>query len=426
MVRRPRIFLSHSSSRCTVESGCQCRRYLESLERHLVDSGCDPVVDKGFLNGGDEWDEKVLKEIKTSHGMVILISPHALTSHYVMKEAIVATAEKVGSDDAFLILPVLLPGVRRSQLAGSGLEKLNLGRFDMVDWSSAAGPAQPPPKIAASLLPLVERLGGVPHPEVTDFVAGRMTDVPAAVLEQAATILGVPTLAHATDHSRHRVAQGLLAERPVRGPGDACALRSALKSVLPQVRLSEHRADIVDVVVPYARVPKADAERLRAVAHGAGDRVALLPAEHGETPDMYVRRASETPEPWTLCRPGPRLDVPGYVEGLLAEIRELLIEEIAWGFPCDDDELCDLLARHEQESGPFTVVLGRPPDPGLLDALLARFPRLLFLFAHRQAVASPGAAGRVRLEGMTPGQEQDMIRTHRQFTTRSADGGRCR
>ncbi|MET7755306.1 toll/interleukin-1 receptor domain-containing protein [Streptomyces sp. NPDC005389] len=425
MLRRPRIFLSHSSSRCSAETGCECRRYLEALERLVGEHDCEPVVDKRFLNGGDEWDEEVLKEIKTSHGMVVLISPHALTSHYVMKEAIVALAEKVGSDGAFLILPVLLPGVRRSQLKDSVLEKLNLGRFDMVDWSSAAGPGTPPEKIAASLRPLVERLGGVPYPEVTAFVAGRMSDVPAAVLERAATDLGVPTLAHATDHSRHRVAQGLLAERPVRGPGDACALRSALKSVLPQVRLSEHRADIVDVVVPYARVPKADAERLRAVAFGAGERVALLPAEHGETPDMYVRRASETPEPWSVCRPGPRPDVTGYAEGLVAEIRGLLVEEIAWGFPCDDDELRDLLARHEKESGPVTVVLRQPPDPRLLDALLAHFPRLLFLFAHRQAVASPGAAGQVRLEGMTPGQEQDMIRTHRQFTTRSAGGG-CR
>ncbi|MFB6627546.1 toll/interleukin-1 receptor domain-containing protein [Streptomyces sp. NPDC056374] len=425
MVRRPRIFLSHSSSRCTVESGCQCRRYLESLERHLAAGGCDPVADKRFLNGGDEWDEKVLKEIKTSHGMVVLISPHALTSHYVMKEAIVALAEQAGSDGAFLILPVLLPGVRRSQLKDSTLEKLNLGRFDMVDWSSAAGPGSPPEKIAASLRPLVERLGGVPYPEVTAFLAGRISDVPATVLEQAAANLGVPTLAHATDHSRHRVAQGLLTERPVRQPGDACALRSALKLLLPQVRHAEHRADIVDVAVPYARVPKADAERLRRVALGSGERVVLLPADHGETPDMYVRRASETPEPWSLCRPGPRLDVPGYVEGLVAEIRELLIEEIAWGLPCDDDALQDLLARHEKESGPFTVVLRRPPDPGLLDALLAHFPRLLFLFADRRAPASPGKAGQLRLEGMTPGQEQDMIRTHRQFTTRSTGGG-CR
>ncbi|APE24892.1 MULTISPECIES: toll/interleukin-1 receptor domain-containing protein [Streptomyces] len=422
MVRRPRIFLSHSSSKCTVESGCQCRRYLESLESHLKDSGFDPVVDRAFLNGGDEWHQEVLKEIMTSHGMVILISPHALVSHYVLEEAIVATARKVASEDAFLILPVLLPGVRRSHLADSGLKKLNLGRFDMVDWSAKAGPAKPPPKIAASLLPLAERLGAVPYPEVTAFVAGRMSDVPSVVLEEAATVLGVPTLAHATDHSRHRVAQGLLTERPVRGPGDACPMRVALKGLLPQVRQATERADIVDVVVPYARVPKTDAERLRGVALGAGERVALLPAELGETPDMYVRRASETPEPWTVCRPGPRLDVPGYVEGIVADIRALLIEEFYLDSGCGDDELSGELARHEAESGPFTVVLRQPPDARLVDALLTHFPRLLFLFAHPGAEA----AGRVRLEGMTPGQERDMVRTHRQFMARSADRRDCR
>ncbi|MGW4298512.1 toll/interleukin-1 receptor domain-containing protein [Streptomyces sp. NPDC004646] len=418
---RPRIFLSHSSSQCTAESGCQCRQYLESLECHLRDSGCDPVVDKALLGGGDEWNEKILKEVKNSHGMVILISPHALTSYYVMTEAIVGTAEKAGNKEGFLILPVLLPGVRRRDLKGSRLEKLDLGRFDMVDWSSVAGPAVPPPKIASSVRPLVERLGGVPHPEVTAFVAGRLSDVAGAVLEQAATVLGVSLLAHATDHSRHRVAQGFLTERPVSSPGDACALRSALKSVLPQVRSKEHREDIVDVVVPFARVPKTDAERLRQVAFAGGDRVALLRAEHRETVDMYVRRASETPESWAVRRPAPRFDVPGYVEGLLAEIREFLVEEICWGIPCGDDELRDLLVRHEEESGPFTIVLQQPPDARLLDVLVRHFPRLLFLFAHRQEVTTLEAASRVRLDGMTPGQETDMIRTHRQFMVRSLD-----
>ncbi|WP_223773177.1 hypothetical protein [Streptomyces sp. 135] len=170
---------------------------------------------------------------------------------------------------------------------------------------------------------------------------------------------------------------------------------------------------------------KADAERLRHVAFTGSDRIALLRAEHGEAADMYVRRASETPDPWALRRPAPRFDVTDYVEGLVAEIRELLVEEICWGISCDDDELRDLLARHEEESGPLTIVLQQPPDARLLDALVTHFPRLLFLFAHRQAVAAPGAADRVRLDGMTPGQEKDMVRTHRQFMPRSAGRSGC-
>ncbi|MFJ2932232.1 toll/interleukin-1 receptor domain-containing protein [Streptomyces sp. NPDC087219] len=415
---RPRIFLSHSSSRCTPESGCHCRRYLDAMESHVRAGGCDPVVDRSVLIGGDEWNEKILKEVKSAHGLIILISPHALTSFYVMQEVITATAERVAGDDRYGIMPVLLPGVRRADLKGSGLEKLNLGRFDMVDWPASAGPEKPPAEIVSALLPLVERLGGVPHPEVTDFVACRMRDVSDVALEKTASILGVGTLAYATDHSRHRVAQGLLTERPVPHPGERCALRTAFKNFLPHVKEAACRADIVDTVVPFARVPKDDAEELRRVALEGGNRVALLRSTLGETPDMYVRRASESPEPWVVHRPIPGMGVSGFADGLVAEIRELLLHEIAYDMPCDDRTLDRLLARHEEESGPFTIVLHHPPDARLIETLLTEFPRLLFLFAHEQAGADAATGAHLRLEGMTPGQEQDMVRTHREFRSR--------
>ncbi|PKV89187.1 TIR domain-containing protein [Streptomyces sp. TLI_146] len=411
---RPRIFLSHSSQ-CTPESGCDCRAYLLALEAHLVDLGCEPVVDKGVLNGGDTWYGKVLTEIKKCHGMIILLSPHALGSYYVMVEAIVADAERAGTDDAFVVLPVTLPGVRRRQLPDSGLGKLNLGRFDMVDWRRQDGPARPPEKIATSLRPLIERQGALPYPEVTDFLAGRISDLSDAALEHTAEILGVATFAYARGHSRYAVAQGLLTERPVENVGDSCAMRKAVKHFLPKVRSREHRQEIVDLVVPFARVPKKAAEQLRVVGESAGERVALLGSTLKETPDMYVRRASETPKPWLMSKPAPRHDGADFVESVIAEVRACVVASIGYGFECDDDTLRRLLARHEEESGPFTVVLYQPPDADLLDRLLAVFPRLLFVFAHQQAPTAPGRNGSVRLAGLTPGQEQDMVITHGEF-----------
>lgn len=415
---RPRIFLSHSSSKCTAESGCRCVEYLDAMEAHVRSGGCDPVVDRSVLIGGVEWNEKVLREVKSAHGLIILISPHALESFYVMEEVVIATAERVASDDRYGIMPVLLPGVRRADLKGTGLEKLNLGRFDMVDWPAANGPEAPPDEVLAALRPLVERLGGVPYPEVTDFVAGLITDVSDAALEKTASVLGVATLAYATDHTRHLVAQGLLTERPVRHPGDRCALKDAFKSFLHQVREPACRADIVDTVVPFARVPKDDAEGLRRVASEDGERVALLRSTLGETPDMYVRRASESPEPWVVHKPVPGMGALGFAEELIAEIRDVLLHEILFDIPCDDATLDRYLAEREERSGPFTVVLHHPPDDRLLEILLAEFPRLLFLFAHEQAGADSAGGTRLRLEGMTLGQEQDMVRTHREFRSR--------
>ncbi|ANW17461.1 toll/interleukin-1 receptor domain-containing protein [Streptomyces clavuligerus] len=411
---RPRIFLSHSSSQCS-RDGCGCREYLLALEDHLRAQGCEPVVDRHVLGGGDEWNPKLLTEIKKSHGLILLLSPHALDSFYVLQEAGAAAYEHA-ANPRFLLLPVLLPGVRRRQLRGSRLEQLNLGRFDMVDWSAEAGPGEPPAKIADTLRPLAECLGAEPHPEVTDFLAGRLREVSDTALERTAGILGLATLAYNTGHTRRIVAQGLLTERPVDGPGDPCALRTALTVFLPQVGHSEHRADIVDLVVPYARVPQGDADLLRRLVRGGGERVTLLRASMSQTPGLYVRRASEGPKPWAMRTAVPRHDGTGFAEGVVAEVRDLLRQEIAWGEQYDDDTLRKLLVRHEDESGgPFTVALHQPPDPSLVRLLPAEFPRLLFLFVHRHGAPGPGPVPWPLLQGMSAAQEQDMVHTHRQF-----------
>ncbi|OAR23277.1 hypothetical protein A8W25_27685 [Streptomyces sp. ERV7] len=418
---RPRIFLSHSSQ-CTPESGCDCRAYLQALHAHLEDLGCQPVVDSGILNGGDPWYGKVLTELKNCHGMIILLSPHALDSYYVMVEAIVADAERAATDDAFVVLPVTLPGVRRRQLPDSGLGKLNLGRLDMVDWRKQYGPGRPPAKIARTLRPLIERQGSLPYPEVTDFLVGRISDLSDSALEDTAEILGVATFAYARGHSRYAVAQGLLVERPVENVGDSCVMRKAVKHLLPKVRSRDHRQEIVDLVVPFARVPKKAADQLRLVGEGAGDRVALLGSTRKETADMYVRRASENPDSWLVGKPAPRHDAVDFVEGVIAEVRACVLDAIGFGMDHDDDTLRRLLARHEAESGPFTIVLYQPPDTDLLDRLLAAFPRLLFVFAHQQAATARQRKGSVRLAGLTPGQEQDMVITHWEFRKLAAAG----
>ncbi|MEV6398687.1 toll/interleukin-1 receptor domain-containing protein [Streptomyces sp. NPDC051907] len=412
---RPRIFVSHSSQ-CTPEEGCRCRDYLLALDQHLDDLGCDPVVDKGVLSGGNEWNRKILREIKTCHGMVMLLSPHALKSYPVMEEGIVASAEHAASDGVFLILPITLPGVRRSSLPDSTLKKLNLGRLDMVDWPEGAGPGEPPEKIARSLRPLIERMGSLPYPAVTDFIAGRISDVSDAALEETAQILGVATIAYACDHSRYVVAQGLLAERPVQELGGSCAMRQALQHFLPQVKSKEHRDEIVDLVVPFARVPKKAADQLRDLGQGEGTRLALLQSGQSETPEMYVRRASETPASWVLRKAVPRNDGSSYIDGVVEEVRALLVEEVGMGFAYDDEQLRGLLVRHEAESGPFTVVLHELPDTDLVHRLLAVFPRLLYIFAHQQATAVPQLVGSATcLETLTSEQEADMVMTHRKF-----------
>jgi hypothetical protein len=408
---RPRIFVSHSSGaqRCA-EQGCACVAHRDAVVALLEELGCDAVVDQGVLRAGDRWHAKLLRELACCQGMVLLISPHALDSYYVFEEALLSMFLWEVTEERFLVLPVMLPGAGRDELARSPMEKLDLGRLDMVDWTTADACA-PPDRLGDRLRSLVERYGALPYPLVTEYVAARVEDVSPAALSDIARELGVAHLAYAHDHTHYVVSAGLLSERPVAGVGAACAMRKALHRLLPALRNQEDRREILDVVVPFARVPAAAAQELRTLCATTPEgRVALLTAQRTATAQMYVRRASELPLPWPMCTPVPR---PGmdFVDSVIAEIRDFLADE----FDVVDDEVHAWLALQEDESGPVTIVLGVQPDSEMVRRLLAEFPKLLFLFAHSRADAVGELAEHTRLTSLAPEQEREMRQTYRQF-----------
>lgn len=420
---RPRIFVSHSSSECE-EDGCHCAAYRDAVCGLLKDHGCDPVVDREVLRGGDEWHRKLLTELLGSHGTVLLLSPHTLDSHYVMEEALLAGALWEADPRRYLLLPVMLPGFRREDLRGSKLDRLDLGRFDMADWSTTAGPtgpAAPPAEVAQSVRPLVERFGSLPYPMVNELVADRIDGVATWVLEEVAKELGVALIAYARDHTNYVVSAGLLSERPVKDLGAVCAMRKALKRLLPLLKDKDHRREIVDVVVPFSRVPGRAAEQLRALrGTSASGRIALLDARRVRTAEMYVRRASETPVPWQthIAVPSHGTD---FVGSVVEDVGGYLAEGLCFGSH-DKDVLRRVLAREEEESGPVTILLDMRPDAELVRRLLAEYPKLLFLFAHEQVGTDACAAGHSLLEPLSPGQEMDMLGTHQQFSQQHPSG----
>ncbi|MFD3615472.1 toll/interleukin-1 receptor domain-containing protein [Streptomyces sp. NPDC058676] len=409
----PRIFVSHSSGadKCAA-GGCACVAHREAVVTLLTELGCEPVVDQDVLRVGDEWHRKLTLELSRCQGTVLLLSPHAFESEYVMHEAVLSVLLREVTGERFLVLPVMLPGAGRDDLGGSLLAHLELERLDMADWATATGPAE----VTDRLRVLVERHGSLPHPEVTEYVASRLEQVPATRLSDIARLLGVAHIAYAADHMNHVVSAGLLSERPVAEFGAACAMRKALRGLLPLLRHREHRQDVVDMVVPFARVPGVAAAQLNDLCDTAPEsRVALLTARTTKTAELYVRRASESPDPWPVHTPVPR---PGmdFVDSVIADVREFLLNRFLVFDTLDDDELHRWLAREEEESGPVTIVLGVQPDAEMLRRLLTAFPRLLFLFAHQEVDTGPSPQEHTRLQALTPSQEHDMLSTYQQFS----------
>ncbi|MGW3950424.1 toll/interleukin-1 receptor domain-containing protein [Streptomyces sp. NPDC004752] len=413
---RPRIFVSHSShpDKCAPAS-CACVAHRDAIVALLDELGCDPVIDQSLLRTGDEWHRKLMVELFHCQGTVLLLSPHALDSKYVMEEAMLSTILREVTGGRFVLLPVMLPGVRRADLEQSRLAGLGLGRLDLARWSGSAQSDAAPVRLTDRLRALVESHGSLPYPEVTEYLAGRIENVSAPMLSKVARQLGMEHIAYTSDHSNYVVSAGLLSERPVAEYGAECSMREALRELLPHLRHKDHRQEVVDVVVPFARVPGAAARQLHTLCETFSEgRVAVLTATNVKTAEMYVRRASESPAPWLRHTPVPR---PGmdFVDSLIAEIHEFLVDQFL-GFDMHEDELRRWLAREEEESGPVTIVLGVQPDAELLRRLLAAFPHLLFLFVHEQANVDGAAADLMCLEALSPGQERDMLGTYRRLS----------
>jgi hypothetical protein len=409
---RPRVFVSHSSTpqKCAADS-CACVDHRDAVVALLDELGCDAVVDQGVLRVGDQWHPKLMRELACCQATILLISPHALDSEYVYEEVMLSMFLWEVTQEHFLVLPVMLPGVQRDDLGHSRLARFDLDRFDMVDWPAADPAEEPPARLGDRVRSLVAQHGSLPYPRVTEHIATRIEDVSAVTLSDVARELGVAHIAYAHDHTHYVVSAGLLSERPVTGVGAGCAMRSALRRLMPGLRSQKDCQEILDMVVPFARVPGVAADELRTLCASAPEgRVALLSARRTATAQMYVRRASELPRSWPVCTPVPR---PGmdFVESVIAEIHDYLAEE----FDVQEEEVGEWLVLQERESGPVTVVLAVLPDAELVRRLLGAFPKLLFLFTHDRADLDEGPSDHTRLTALTPGQEREMGQTYRQF-----------
>ncbi|GGO84234.1 toll/interleukin-1 receptor domain-containing protein [Wenjunlia tyrosinilytica] len=413
---KPRVFVSHSSNSCDC-AGNRCGDYRDAVVELVRDCGCVPVHDGHLLDVGDDWHAKVMAELLGCEGAAIVLSPHALKSPNVMEEALVAIALHEATGGRFRVMVVTLPSTSRRDLKGSLLERLNLRRFDMADWKRDAGPGRPPQRLRNLLEPLAEEYGALPFPRVTEFIAELIKGLAPPVLLETAQLLKVAAPTSMKEHLRYVVSAGLLSERPVEGLGAECALREALGRFLYLLTERERRQEIVDVVVPFARVPTAAARQLHALVEASRPqgRVALLSAQWPATADMYVRRASEMPTRWVMHKP-VALSGARFTEELVEDIAGFLSDKLCHGMPCGAEDLRRVMARHEKEKGPITIVLHLQPDPELLRTLVAEFPGLLFVFVHSRLGPGEAATAATHLQSMPLGQEQDMLMTHHDFS----------
>lgn len=93
------IYLSYKSEE---------RSQAEYLASCLQALGHRPVYDAVSLNGGTDWRQVLMQELRAADAVVVLLSEKSLGSHFVMGEIGAARALAQAFDGRLLLLPVIL------------------------------------------------------------------------------------------------------------------------------------------------------------------------------------------------------------------------------------------------------------------------------------------------------------------------------
>jgi len=72
-----KIFISHSSIDTWVAKQIQCK---------LTDLGVSTFLDEGYIDIGDDFENVIIKELRTSNELIVLLTPWALQRPYVWLE----------------------------------------------------------------------------------------------------------------------------------------------------------------------------------------------------------------------------------------------------------------------------------------------------------------------------------------------------
>lgn len=146
------IFISHSSRQEPVE-----KALLELLRKEVGDN-VKLLLDQDLLRGGDDWRQEIHTWMGVCQAAVILFSPGVLAQpKWVRKEAFILEWRQT-LDPKFLLIPVLMPGFTRADLAKVEFDPAHLDRLQLTTDKQTLGETAEAlcGQILAALKPLLE------------------------------------------------------------------------------------------------------------------------------------------------------------------------------------------------------------------------------------------------------------------------------
>jgi hypothetical protein len=356
----PRLFVSHSSLDAD----------LTRQVCHRLAASYDVLVDYSELKPGVDWPRHLHEYMAHCHAAVLLLTPNAVASSWVLKEATILSWRR-SLDPSFQFFPVRFPGVDDAMLKRQKFEPL------MLDLIQQIGSADPD-----VIADAVRGRVGCPKVDVLtllDRLVGRLEDlldqVGDKVLKEIAEKMSVEMPAWRPDVDRRmqyvtQIARGILSEDMGGFKGVDEVINALSSTPAP-----DNVRQIFHIVAPYWVDAQAAGRLPQLHAPGSQRRAAALNGARVSdfTAEAYVRRAHplSLKETIILIAGGGSGDLLSHVEQeVCAWMREREGEQGS-----DEDIIADL--RDGEQS--YYAVLPGPVDDESLTQILGRFPKVTFI-----------------------------------------------
>jgi len=379
---------------------------VKRLVGDLSDGEVQLVWDRELLGIGDDWNDRLLTEIESCDGAILLLSAAALKRRYVVMECTLLAQRKRHSTkwggNTFELLSVLVGGVTPGDLADSGksdMTELDLGKYQAGDDQDLEVLVT---SLKARLQPLrLVRRRNAPRDLLLSDIARQLTSSKPGSDTKLANLLRIdlpPWVKTASAEVRAFAVAAAMPDKKLRAVG------RALAEAKDDIKQPDAIA-IVERLAPFT-VPSEAAARIPGVALDETKPKAFeINAEHLDIGRWYARLACGSMLVTTMT------EVTNADSGLGA--KRLVEEIVASVLEKVDAETPEEAEEELQDIGtPFFVLIPctRPP-PDVAREVHARFPTVTLLFLSGSQPSQAQPAGNVSL--LEPlleiGQEQKVL-----------------
>jgi hypothetical protein len=366
--RRLRVFVSHSSH--TPDE----RDRLDAIVNDLRagDDGAEVLCDKAQITDGAHWRDVINALLWDCDAAVILLTPSALDSVWVFKEATILRWRHDRNPECKLLV---WASVDRSELENNRQWKtLGLTEIQFVSGDSAEQIAA---SVKTTLAPIAGRCDRTPLDRLADEIVGRLGSAEESQLQAALNSLNEQIPFDVGDQ-RRRLGYGI-ARWILRQPPPALNRLADALAILGRTFPRENALMIIDLVAPLWVDLDTAIWFLRAHWQLPGCRdVAIACREPMTTVRHCIDRAympDLSPQCWMLN------DITGgaHTDDVVRELRTVVARALKRGpGPRSDDAAIDnFLSKITRR---VYIALRLPDDLDVASALQARYPHVTFVF----------------------------------------------